>query len=420
DPCDPNSNAATCDQDGDGLTNEEEIAAGTDPENSDSDGDGLNDGEEVTGIDDPATTVVPTDSSDPIDPCDPNSNAATCDQDGDGLTNEEEIAAGTDPENSDSDGDGLNDGEEVTGIDDPATTAVPTDSSDPIDPCDPNSNAATCDQDGDGLTNEEEIAAGTDPENPDSDGDGLNDREEVTGIDDPATTAVPTDSSDPIDPCDPKINAPTCDADNDGIINKYEDTNNDGNWENDDFDNDGIPNYLDIDDDGDGINTIEENPNTNENGQPIDPQDTNKNGMPDYLDIDDDGDEIPTIDENSDPNQDGIPNDAQDTDADGTPDYLDSDETLKITNSFSPNGDGVNDTFHIKFIERYPNNTLTIYNRWGNLVYKKKNYDNSFEGFSTGRLTINSNRKLPVGTYYYLLDLGNGTKPQTGWLYLVR
>ena len=93
---------------------------------------------------------------------------------------------------------------------------------------------------------------------------------------------------------------------------------------------------------------------------------------------------------------------------------------LTIYNEFSPNGDGVNETFRIDCIDQYPNNTLEIVNRWGNKVYTKKGYDNSWDGTSNGRATINASRKLPVGTYYYVLDLGDGSAPKKGWLYINR
>ncbi len=89
-------------------------------------------------------------------------------------------------------------------------------------------------------------------------------------------------------------------------------------------------------------------------------------------------------------------------------------------NEFSPNNDGVNDTFVIGCIENYPNNKLEIYNRWGNIVYSKRNYNNEFDGTSNGRATVNTSEKLPDGTYYYVLDLGDGSKPKVGWLYINR
>ncbi|MDO5968490.1 gliding motility-associated C-terminal domain-containing protein, partial [Flavivirga aquimarina] len=93
---------------------------------------------------------------------------------------------------------------------------------------------------------------------------------------------------------------------------------------------------------------------------------------------------------------------------------------LIVINEFSPNGDGVNEFLIINCIENYPNNRLEIYNRWGNIVYKKQGYRNEFDGTSNGRSTINGTEKLPVGTYYYVLDLADGSKPKVGWLYINR
>ena len=110
-------------------------------------------------------------------------------------------------------------------------------------------------------------------------------------------------------------------------------------------------------------------------------------------------------------------------DSDGTNDSDSVDTTpicLSIYNEFSPNNDGVNDFFKIDCIDKYPNNVLEIFNRWGNTVYKKKRYDNTWDGTSTGRVTVNTDTKLPVGTYYYVLDLGDGSKPKKGWIYINR
>jgi uncharacterized repeat protein (TIGR01451 family)/gliding motility-associated-like protein len=93
---------------------------------------------------------------------------------------------------------------------------------------------------------------------------------------------------------------------------------------------------------------------------------------------------------------------------------------LSVYNEFSPNNDGVNDLFTIDCIDKYPNNVLEVFNRWGNTVYKKKGYDNTWDGTSTGRVTVNTGEKLPVGTYYYVLDLGDGSKPKKGWIYINR
>jgi len=113
-----------------------------------------------------------------------------------------------------------------------------------------------------------------------------------------------------------------------------------------------------------------------------------------------------------------INNDAEPDDPTIT--LLDSAGDLEIFNEISPNGDGVNDSFVIQGLHNYPNNTLRIYNRWGNVVYEKFRYQNDFEGISEGRATVNKDEKLPVGTYYYLLDLGDGSDAKAGWLYINR
>jgi gliding motility-associated-like protein len=96
----------------------------------------------------------------------------------------------------------------------------------------------------------------------------------------------------------------------------------------------------------------------------------------------------------------------------------------EIYNAISPNGDGINDTFKIKGIDCYPNNTLRIYNRYGVLVYDKEGYDNitnPFEGFSDGRATLKRSDKLPTGTYFYTLEYSDDNKARVekaGYLYI--
>ncbi|SHM74898.1 gliding motility-associated C-terminal domain-containing protein, partial [Myroides odoratimimus] len=77
-----------------------------------------------------------------------------------------------------------------------------------------------------------------------------------------------------------------------------------------------------------------------------------------------------------------------------------------IYNLVSPDGDGKNDYFIIDNINRYPNNTVEIYNRWGTKVFTTDNYDsagNVFNGYSDGRITVNKGEKLPSGTYFYIV-----------------
>jgi len=93
-------------------------------------------------------------------------------------------------------------------------------------------------------------------------------------------------------------------------------------------------------------------------------------------------------------------------------------------NGMSVDGDGKNDYFHIGGIERYPNNVVRIYNRWGVKVFETEGYDNVtrvFRGISNGRVTVEQAEKLPQGTYYYVIeyyDSNNNKESLVGWLYL--
>jgi gliding motility-associated-like protein len=73
---------------------------------------------------------------------------------------------------------------------------------------------------------------------------------------------------------------------------------------------------------------------------------------------------------------------------------------LFFYNTFTPNGDGSNDVFHIGNIERYPDNVLEIYNRYGQKVFSKTGYTNDWDGKYF-------NEDLPAGTYFYVLDTKN-------------
>jgi len=96
---------------------------------------------------------------------------------------------------------------------------------------------------------------------------------------------------------------------------------------------------------------------------------------------------------------------------------------LTIYNGVSSNSDGKNDGFTIEGIEAYPKNTLKIFNRWGVLVYQKEGYTNAepFDGYSNGRSTVEQGKRLPQGTYYYILEYQDSvgqTHNHSGWLYL--
>ncbi|MDO5981325.1 hypothetical protein [Flavivirga spongiicola] len=117
--------------------------------------------------------------------------------------------------------------------------------------------------------------------------------------------------------------------DNDGIPAELEDINSNGNLEDDDTDNDGIPNYIDADDDGDNILTKDEAPDPNDDGDLSDAQDTDGNGTPDYLDKDDDGDGVDTRDEENDSQDKNPANDI--TNSDVGADYLNPDVASTVT-----------------------------------------------------------------------------------------
>ncbi|MCB9196314.1 MAG: gliding motility-associated C-terminal domain-containing protein [Flavobacteriales bacterium] len=94
-------------------------------------------------------------------------------------------------------------------------------------------------------------------------------------------------------------------------------------------------------------------------------------------------------------------------------------EELFIPGFFSPNGDGKNDLFEINGLLKYPNNEIVIFNRWGNEVFASTNYANDWNGKSSGALTL-GNGDLPSGTYYYVINLGDGSAPITGYVELQR
>ncbi|MEA2583080.1 MAG: hypothetical protein QOF33_1165 [Thermomicrobiales bacterium] len=222
------SPSVTLDTDGDGLTDDEEDAVGTDPTKPDTDGDGLPDANEVkqhgTDPKNPDTDNDGHNDHDEVnadtDPKDPASvpggvsaspvAIAAPDRDGDGLPDDQEVVHGSNPDNPDSDGDGLLDGDEVA-LYGSSPTNGDTDGdgyldgeevsagSKPNDPASFPDNGS--DTDGDGLTDSQEAELGTDPNNSDSDFDGYTDSEEAgagANPNDPASfpgnTAVDSDS----------------------------------------------------------------------------------------------------------------------------------------------------------------------------------------------------------------------------------
>jgi gliding motility-associated-like protein len=84
-----------------------------------------------------------------------------------------------------------------------------------------------------------------------------------------------------------------------------------------------------------------------------------------------------------------------------------------IPNIFSPNGDGIHDTWVIQYLESYPGCTVDIFNRYGQKIFHSEGYSKPWDG------TINGN-PVPIGTYYYIVDPKNGRKIMSGYVDVIR
>lgn len=87
---------------------------------------------------------------------------------------------------------------------------------------------------------------------------------------------------------------------------------------------------------------------------------------------------------------------------------------IEVFNGISVSVNGKNDFLRIRNIELYPNNQVTIFNRWGDRVFDMSGYDNDQKSFK-GESNLGGN-KLPSGTYFYSIDLGDGSAKATGYL----
>ena len=192
------------DGDADGLTDAEELEAGTDPTNADTDGDGLSDFDELQTGTDP--TKADTDDDGLRDGAESswNTNPLAADSDGDGISDGDEVHGdpATDPNLADTDGDGLADGIERTLGTDPTLA----------------------DTDGDGLSDSEEVSGNviTDPKNPDTDGDGLKDGEEASYGGDPTDPDTDNDGLTDAEEVEAGTDLTLVDTDGDGLSDKEE------------------------------------------------------------------------------------------------------------------------------------------------------------------------------------------------------
>jgi gliding motility-associated-like protein len=86
---------------------------------------------------------------------------------------------------------------------------------------------------------------------------------------------------------------------------------------------------------------------------------------------------------------------------------------IKIYSTITPNGDSNNDFWFIENINRFKDNHVIIYNRWGQEVYSTRNYDNA-----NNKWPSEKSKSFSSGTYFYVLDLGNGTIKK-GWIEII-
>ncbi|SFR31642.1 gliding motility-associated C-terminal domain-containing protein [Robiginitalea myxolifaciens] len=425
----PDQTFTGTDTDGDGLDDGYE-------------GSDVNDGFDVNDeIDDPANDLPDTDGTEDV-------NYRDIDDDGDDIdTPDEDVDEDGDPTNDDSDEDGTPDyldpdspmGPDTDGDGVPDSEDIDDDNDGILDTVeDPNT-----DGDNDPLTNPQDSDGDLFPDHLDidADNDGIPDNVEAQPTftyvapnpDDEATyaandglnSAYIPDGIDPVDSDgDGTPDYLDSDSDNDTVPD-----NNEGN----DFNFDGIPDqtFTGSDSDFDGLDDGYEGSDVNDDFDVNDEIDNPATDLPDtdgtedvnYRDVDDDGDGIPTMEEDADNNGDPT-ND--DFDNDGTPDYLDPDQPdgeIIVFELITPNGDGTNEFLWIDNVDRTTNNSLKIYNRWGIAVYEGTNYNNInnvFDGRSRGRSTINVEEFLPSGVYYYIFEyeLNQERFTLSGYLYL--
>ena len=85
---------------------------------------------------------------------------------------------------------------------------------------------------------------------------------------------------------------------------------------------------------------------------------------------------------------------------------------IQIPNAFTPNGDGINDTWNIPLLQYFPLCTVTIYSRWGQLVFSSTGYPKAWTALQW--------KPLPAATYYYIINLQNNTSLLSGFVTLLR
>ncbi|WP_439698405.1 gliding motility-associated C-terminal domain-containing protein [Mucilaginibacter sp. AW1-7] len=86
---------------------------------------------------------------------------------------------------------------------------------------------------------------------------------------------------------------------------------------------------------------------------------------------------------------------------------------IKIPNAFTPNGDGTNDTWEIKYLDSYPSVLVNVYNRYGANIFSSMGYSSPWNGKYKGG-------NVPAGIYYYIINLGNKSGNLSGYVAVIR
>lgn len=125
-----------------------------------------------------------------------------------------------------------------------------------------------------------------------------------------------------------------------------------------------------------------------------------------------------------------------DVDGDGVPDYVerfitdgrwkdDNKGELRVHPAMSPNNDGLgNESMQIENIDKYPNNEVTVFNRWGGTVFTTRNYHNQSNNFNgKGNVGAAKGQDVPDGSYFYIIhttDANGNKKRYTGFIVIKR
>lgn len=88
-------------------------------------------------------------------------------------------------------------------------------------------------------------------------------------------------------------------------------------------------------------------------------------------------------------------------------------DDLVFYSAFTPNSDGDNDVFYIGNINKYPDNLLKVYNRYGQVIFTSSGYNNDWDGSYQGNV-------VPTGTYFYVLDTGTDKGKYHGTVTILR